>query len=656
MIFGADYYPEHWDRGEWEKQAKLMRECNMNTVRIGEFAWKLFESEEGRFDFSLMDDAMEILKKEGISVIMGTPTAAPPKWLVNKYDVLMRDKYGRARGWGSRRECCANNPDYIQKSKIIVREMAKHYTNNKQIIAWQIDNEFGCHNSTRCYCEHCRRAFAKWLEQKYGTIENLNKSWGTAFWSLGFESFDDIILPTYNSCEGDYGNTWSHNPSLDLDYRRFASDSWVKYQQMQIDIIREYTNVPITHNLMGHFSDIDYYKLSAPLDVASWDNYPDNQWGDSDFEYVSMAHELMRGVKDKNFWVMEEESGPCGWDTFGGMPRPNQLRLWTYQAIAHGCEGMVYFRFRAALFGMEQYWYGILDHDGVPRRRYYEIQKTGAEIKKLAGLFEGARNKTDVLIVKSYENVWSHEIKRHVKNFDYRDVLYRYYRANNRLGTNPVCGSEDMISDKYKVVYMPAYIMVSDEIKERLEKYVSEGGTLVLTYRSGVKDMQNNMLPQTLPAKLRNLAGVTVEEFDSSAVRTKLFPNFGEASVWRDILKLETAETVVKYDSEFYRGSSAITVNKFGAGKVWYVGCDLEDEPLLRLVKMISDEAGAEYISQPDGVEAVKRECNGTEYTMILNYTDVKKKTDITGTSLMNGCEFEGDVDGYGVEIIERSK
>ena len=253
MIFGVDYYPEHWNRDEWESQAKLMQDGGFNTVRMGEFAWKLFEEKEGEFDFSFLDDAIEILAKYGIKTILGTPTAAPPKWLADKYDIVQRDKYGRKKDWGSRREGCGNNPSYIEKSKIITEKMAEHYKDNPNVIAWQIDNEFGCHVSTRCYCEHCRKAFAKWLEERYQTIENLNEKWGSVFWSLNYDSFDDIILPKYNSCEGTYGDLWSHNPALDLEFRRFSSDTWVNYQKMQIDILRKYTDNPITHNLMGPF-------------------------------------------------------------------------------------------------------------------------------------------------------------------------------------------------------------------------------------------------------------------------------------------------------------------------------------------------------------------------------------------------------------------
>lgn len=652
MLFGADYYPEHWDKSEWKSQAKLMHKGNINTVRIAEFAWGRLETEENKFDFSWLDEIIDILAAEGIKVILGTPTAAPPKWLVNKYDILMRDKYGRKRGYGSRRECCSNNSHYIMRSKIIVEKLAEHYGKNPNVIAWQIDNEFGCHDSTHCYCEHCKREFASWLENKYKNIDRLNKTYGTVFWSQEYADFNDVILPAYTSCEGTYGDRWAHNPSLDMDFYRFSSDSWVNFEQMQADIIRKYSDKPITHNMMGHFSDIDYYKLGKPLDVIAWDNYVDNQWDCSTYENTSMAHELMRGVKDKNFWVMEQQSGPCGWDKFGGTPRPGQLRLWTYQAIAHGAEAIVYFRFRSAPFGMEQYWLGLVDHDGVPRRRFYEVKQTGEEIQRLSNIFVGAENKTDVLIVKSYENVWSHNIKHHVDGFDYRGLLYSYYKANNNLGTNPACGSEDMISDKYKVIYMPAYVMVSDEIKARLEEYVQNGGTLVLTYRSGIKDLNNNIVTSTLPGHLREMTGITVTEFDSSPIEVSLSDGFGKSTLWRDILETQTAQTVAKYDGEYYANTPAITMNNYGKGQVWYIGCDLENDTLLKLVKMISDNAGAEYIPHPIGTEIVKRYTNGKEYLMLLNYTANEIDMGVKGKSLLSEEKFEGTLDGYGVEII----
>lgn len=645
MLFGVDYYPEHWDKSEWEENARLMREANFNVVRLAEFGWRLMEPEEGVFDFSWLDDAIAVLAQYGIKVILGTPTASPPKWLVNKYDVYQRDKYLRPRPFGSRRSYCGNNPVYIEKTKIIVEKMAEHYADNPNVIAWQVDNEFGCHNTTRCYCEHCRKAFGEYLSRKFTDIDALNKAYGTVFWSMQFDSFDDIILPAYSACDSEYGNNPNHNPALELDYSRFASDTWVKYQQIHIDILRRYTDKPITHNLMGHFSDIDYYKLSENLDIASWDNYPDNQWGSSEHEYVSMAHEIMRGVKDKNFWVMEEQSGPAGWNIFGGTPRPGELRLWTYQAIAHGAEGIIYFRFKSAPFGMEEYWLGILDCDGIPRRRYYELQKTGEELLKNEQLFIGAEQVTDALLVKSYEDNWSHRIKSHVRDFDYNELLYRYYKANNDLGVNPVCGSVDRISNQYKIVYMPACILISDELQQKLEDYVKNGGTLVLTCRSGVKDMNNNMVRDTVPGRLKALAGLTAQEFDSTKKDVPL-SNGGISSYWRDIIVPDTAETIASYDAEFYKETPAITRNSFGKGTVYYIGCDLDDLTLEKLAKEIADHAGATYTEHPAGTEVVKRRAaDGTEYYMLLNFTEQEQKIDKLNTA----------IEPYGVKIMKEN-
>ncbi|MCM1048467.1 MAG: beta-galactosidase [Clostridiales bacterium] len=647
MIFGTCYYPEHWDKNEWKDHARLMHEAGFNTVRMGDFAWGCVEKEEGKFDFSLFDEAITILANEGVKTILCTPTAAPPKWLVNKYDILQRDRYGHKENWGTRREGCANSDEYRKRSVIIAEKMAEHFADNENVIAWQIDNEFGCHESTRCYCENCRKAFSKWLEKKYGTIENLNKLWGTVFWSLQYSSFDDIILPVYNSCEPENAHGWSHNPSLDLEYRRFASDSWVEYQRLQVDAIKKYTDKPVTHNFMGHFSDIDYYDLAHDLDFVAWDNYPDNQWGGSEYEYVSMAHENMRGLKDKNFIVAEEQSGPCGWDIMGATPEPGQLRLWTYQALAHGGEGMVYFRFKVLPYGMEQYWYGVLDHDGVPRRRYYELQKTGAELKKLEQYIVGAKNKYDALVVKTYDNVWAHQIKQHTRDFDYRNLLYAYYKANADLNINTAVSVGNY--EDYKVVYMPAYNIIHNDEIEKVTEYVENGGTLVITFRSGTRDIYNNLFTTTLPCAFSKLTGIEVEEF--SALRKPAHISGiveSEANIWCDIIKPITAKTLCTYADRYFKDKAAITVNNFGKGKVYYIGCDLEADAMEKLIRHISENAGIEIIDAPDGVEIVRRD----NCTIILNYNDYAVKTSLSGISLISGAEFNGEIEAYGVEFI----
>ena len=398
---------------------------------------------------------------------------------------------------------------------------------------------------------------------------------------------------------------------------------------------------------MGHFSDIDYYKMSEDLDFVSWDNYPNNQWGAPEYQSISMAHELMRGVKNKNFVVMEHQSGAAGWDIVGSTPRPGQLRLWTYQSIAHGAEGIVYFRFRTALFGVEQYWYGVLDHDGIPRRRYYELQETAAELYKLEPYINNIEKKYDALLVKSYNNVWSHQIKRHAAGYDYNTHLYSFYKANADLNIN--CAVSNGNYDNYKIVYMPAYNIVNDDEIVEIRRYVENGGTLVLTFKSGTRDMFNNIRPINASGIFADIAGIEVEESDAPRKSVQVCGEVeGNANIWCDIIKPVTANVVCCYDSEYYKGKAAVTVNDFGKGKVYYVGCDLDDAAMEKLVLMIAKNAGVETISTPSGVEIIKRE----GYKIVLNHTENKVNVPLTGRSLISNTEFSGSLDGFGVEFI----
>ena len=362
MYFGVDYYPEHWPEERWEKDAGMMKEANINVVRLAEFAWAKIEPDEGVYDFSWLDRAIAVLALAGIKTVLGIPTAAAPKWLMDKHpDMYPVDMHGLVKGFGTRRHYCANHSMYREYTRKITAKMVEHYKDNPNIVAWQTDNEFG----DNCYCDNCRDTFRTWLKKKHGTVEILNNEWGTVFWSQTYRSFDEVPVPGYSSSDG-FSQTasgsalstpYNHNPGLLLDYRRFCSDSYVAYQDIQIGEIRKRSRLPITHNYMGHYNELDYFKLGENLDFISWDNYPNNMWGRSDYKTTAMAHDLMRGIKNSNFWVMEQQSGPCGWHSMGDTPEPGQIRLWTYQAIAHGADAIVYFRWRACTFGIEQYWY-----------------------------------------------------------------------------------------------------------------------------------------------------------------------------------------------------------------------------------------------------------------------------------------------------------
>lgn len=644
MYFGVDYYPEHWPEERWSIDAKMMWEANINIVRLAEFAWAKMEPEEGTYDFSWLDRSIEVFSSEKIKIVLGTPTAAAPKWLMDKHpDMYPMDVYGLTKGFGTRRHYCLNHPVYRDYSKKIARAMADHYKGNENIIAWQIDNEFG----GACYCQSDLHAFQIWLRKKYGTINKLNEEWGTIFWSQTYRTWEEIILPTYSSSDGfsqsgggsnQLSTPFNHNPGLQLDYQRFFSDSTADYQRLQIKEIRAFSSLPITHNLMGHFSELDYYDLGKDLDFICWDNYPNNMWAKSEPTNIAMAHDLMRGIKNSNFWMMEQQSGPCGWHSMGDTPEPGQVRLWTYQAIAHGAEAMVYFRWRACTVGIEQYWHGILDHDGLGRRRYREIKQIGQELVKLSNLFVDAKNASPVALIKSYDNLWSHRAQPHNHKFSYGGLLDSYYKAvtNQHIGMDVTSVESDFAP--YKLVIMPAFNLMTEEISDKCEAYVKNGGSLLITFRSGTRTWNNQITTLTFPGLFRELAGVELEEFDSiNFGRTvKIDGLFGEgtSSTWCDVLKLTGAEALADYDSHYYKGTPAVTVNTLGKGRVYYVACDLNDEAMSNLMSLIvkREELSTSLPKSYEGVEAIERSKDGQSYLILLNHNNAELQVELNGS------------------------
>lgn len=667
MLFGVDYYPEHWSRDRWAIDVKMMKKANINVVRMGEFAWSLFEPNENDYKFEWLDEVIYLLAEQGIMTILGTPTATPPKWLMDEYpEIYPVDVYGRTKGFGTRRHYCANNSDFQRKTTMIVNEMVNHFKNNPNVIAWQVDNEF----SAGCYCNSCKNNFKKWLKEKYKSIENVNEAWGTVFWNQQYRDFDEIITPMYSSSDGFAQNSESnpltetpknHNPGLQLDYSRFQSDSVVSYQQLQIDCIRKITDKPVTHNFMGHFNQLDYFNLGRELDIVSWDCYPDMMWGKSEYQHISMAHDLMRGIKNKNFWMMEQQSGPCGWQAMGNTPEPGQIRLWTFQSIAHGAEGMLYFRWRPALYGTEQYWHGILDHDGIGRRRYKEVTQIGEELKVLSDIIVDSKNDAKVCLIKSYDNNWSHEAQPHNARFNYNQSLYSYYKAFHNNGVTIDVTSVDVEFHQYQVVIMPNFNLCSLEIQKKCENFVKEGGNLIITYRSGTRHWNNQLCEETLPGYFRDVSGVELKEYDSISFGRKVdvvaFGNKGKAEVWCDVIDPKDAKVLGTYDSHYYKGEAALTVNCYGKGKAYYVGCDLDVNSLSLLAREVLTDCGLEVPFVVEGVEIINKKKDKLHYKIILNYNNEEETIKISQNyeDLITGTIYEDVIvlDPYGVRIVK---
>jgi len=648
--FGVDYYPEHWPKDRWVRDADLMAQAGFNTVRLSEFAWSKIEPREGEFHSEWLDEAIDILSEKGIKVIIGTPTAAPPPWIIKAHpDVLEVDGYGRRKPEGTRKNYCANNPHYIEYSKRIVEKMVVHYKDNPNVLGWQIDNEFGV---DLCYCDNCLKAFREWLRKKYETIGELNEACGLIFWGQEYRSWDEICPP-----RPPFGR---QNPSLSLEWRRFSSDSWIGYQQIQVDIIRK--NAPhqiVTHNFMGLYKELDYFKLSEPLDLVSFDYYP--KWtANIDYAASAMAHDVMRSLKKKPYWIMELQSGAVK-THMAPIPKPGEIRLWTIQSVARGADGTLYFRWRSCRFGAEEYWHGILDHDGIPRRRYYEVKKVSEELQKAASHFEGTFVKPEIAITLIYDNLWALDLEVGYGDKNYYGLssleptldCYRALYARNVPVDFINPASEKM--DNYKAVFVPSLMLIDRKIEENLRSYVKGGGILIAGPRTGAKDWANVIVNGPLPGSLTDVFGMTIEEYTGLPANgtVKMKSVEGELGAqntttgrnWAEILKPKEAKASVYYETGMYRRKPAVAINYFGEGAAVYIGTFPDEGFYSVLVDWLIRKKKIEpVLPSADGFEAAERSSPDHKVVFALNHSEKAVKISC------NGNEFEDLISGEKVE------
>lgn len=666
MYFGACYYPEHWPEERWPLDAKLMREAGINIVRVAEFAWSKLERREGEYDFGWLDRSLEVLAAEGIKVVLGTPTATPPKWLMDRYPgIYMRDAKGHVRGFGHRRHYCYNNEDYHRYVRRIVTAMAKRYGSHPSVAAWQIDNEFGCTDTTRCYCDNCKAAFQKWLERKYGHIDALNERWGTVFWSQIYNSFGEIELPAYTVFP-------LHNPGMELDFRRFSSDSAVCFQKLQLDLLRELApGQPVTHNMMGMFNEIDDFELARELDFASIDTYPNLMFApEPDPRDAALGLDVTRGLKRANFWVMEHQSGPPGGNLLFPTPRPGEQRRWTYQSVAHGADAILYFRWRTCLFGAEQFWHGLLPHDGVPGRRYEEAARTGAELKRLHPRLEGLGSGAEAAIVRSYDNEWAMEIQPQTMGHRYDAHLKTYYRFfyDSRIPVDVVSDESDWSA--YKLVVLPHYMMARPGAAERIRKFAADGGTVVLDIRAGTKHWDNRMDDRTLPGAFRELLGLRVTDYGTLREgESRLVadgsdagaPAIGRGRVWYDVVECEGAEPIAWFGEDYIAGAPAAARHAYGKGSAYYFATEPDPELMATLMQRVCRGANVrpiEAVEAPQDVEVARRRSGaGHDYLFVINHAWEERAVRLNRpmTELIEGNPLDGVValPGNGVLVLE---
>lgn len=655
--FGVDYYPEHWPRERWPIDAQMMEKMGIQIVRMGEFSWQMFEPKMGEFHFELLDEVIQILGEHGIDVILGTPTAAPPAWMIEQDPKIQpMDEYGQRKYFGARHHDCQSNEQYCAHVKRYVTAYASHFASNPHVVGWQVDNELGNSHIGLCYCPSCEEKFRHWLKKRYGHIAALNNAWGTAFWSQGYDSFEQIHAPKVTASGG-------HNPSQLLDWKRFTSDLVCEFHQFQADILRAAAPEKfITHNLMGFHSKPDYYDLAEQLDFASQDQYPGGHFHARHDEYRGDFHaaelDFIRSLKQKPFWIMEQQSGITGWEVLGRAPQPGQIALWAMQSVAHGADTIVFFRWRSCPFGTEQYWHGILPHNGIPGRYHREISEMIQKYAPLLRELNGSIPCSEVAILRSYDQEWALDEQPHHPEHSYLQHLMVYYKALHRMNIPTDFVGEEQNFSRYKVLIAPLQFLMTQEHAAKLRAFVQQGGRLVLTWRSGVRDGNNICYTEgAVPCLIDDVCGVQVTEYDclrDTEGKVCYADREYVCQHWCDILEPTTAKTLAIYTHEFYAGTPAITVNAFGSGMAYYVGTTMSEALALRFLGDLCAEAGVRpLLDTPAGVEAAHRLSDGKRYVFLLNHNRTAQQVGVPeGFHRWDGSDWDGTLEPMGVQVL----
>lgn len=598
---GVCYYPEHWPREWWRDDAQRMRAMGLSQVRIGEFAWSRIEPEQDRFEWAWLDEAINVLQEAGLSIVMCTPTATPPKWLVDRMpDMIAVDANGRPRRFGSRRHYCFSHEGYRAESQRITRAVAERYGKHPAVVAWQTDNEYGCHETTLSWSVSALTAFRSWLASRYESITALNAAWGNVFWSMEYRSFDEIDLPHLTVTEP--------NPAHVLDFRRFSSHQVATFNQAQCRILRALSpGRDLTHNFMGFVTDFDHHEVARDLDVASWDSYPlgflEQFWFSVDQklryarqghpDIAAFHHDLYRGVGRGRWWVMEQQPGPVNWARFNPAPLPGMVRLWTLEAIAHGAEVVSYFRWRQAPFAQEQMHAGLLRPDRADDVAADEVRRIVDDLRHLQRelTFDAtSRSDADVALIFDYDAEWVTQIQPQGAGGSALRVVFEWYTALRSLGLNVDLLPSSSDLSRYKVIAIPCSPIISESFMAQLR---ATSAQLLIGPRSGSKTSHFFIPPELPPGRLQSLIPLKVIRVES------LRDGLVEHGLGFEIHRwLEHLDTALAPEWALKKGRGVVYRHQH----VRYLAAILDESSLRQLFKTIAREAGLQIFELPEGL------------------------------------------------------
>ena len=606
-----------------DEDMRLMNKAGANIATINVFTWAQIQPNEESWEFAWLDEIMDTLAANGVYADLGTATASTPAWMSKKYpEILPIDENGVSFHHGSRQCFNPNSSKYKELSALLVRKIAERYKDHPALAMWHVNNELS-HQVNYDFSEITIRKFREWCKARFGTCEKMNKAWGLHFWGNNIYQWDELIPPMKTAHQV--------NTSLLLDWKRFTNECYMEVARDEIEILREITpEVPITTNFLYEFKTLDYFAWADLIDFISVSSFPDPKTTNHPGE-AALSHDIMRGLKDQPFVLLEQAPSQVNWRLANVNKKPGVMRLWSHQGMAHGSDSFLFFQWRASIHGSEKFHSAMVPHIGENSRVFREMAKFGQELPNFKEVV-GSDVRADVAIVLDYNNWWTVEftpgptaLLNYLKNLQ----AYHYPLFEQNITTDIIPFDRDM--NKYKVVIAPLMYMVKPGFKAAVEKYVSEGGTFITTFFSGVVNEYDEVFQGGYPGPLSEVMGLKVEEFEamkpyinnSLVMNGKLANVEGEyeSGLWCDILQLGTAESLAEYGSDFFKGTPALTMNNYGKGKAYYVATLPGNEFLRQFLKQVCAEQGVEpVLDVPQNVEAVIRANGENEYLFVMNH------------------------------------
>lgn len=663
--YGGDYNPEQWPPEVWADDHAAFDLAHIDTLTLGVFVWALTNPAEGTYDFTALDDALATAQAAGRQVCLATGTGAVPPWLAHAHPEVTRvDFEGRRHVFGQRHNACPSSPVYRRSAAALAGRVAQRYADHPSVIAWHINNEYG----GACYCDLCAAEFREWLRTRYSTLDRLNEAWNTTFWSHRFSDWKQIVPPNALS-EHWKGPDHTAFQGITVDYLRFTSDNLLRTFREEKAAIRAHSDLPATTNFMGMYRPIDYHRWAADLDFASWDNYPPDHRSAS---RMALTHDLMRGLKDgQPFWLMEQTPTFTASRDVNPVKRPGVLRLWSWQAVAHGADAVLYFQLRQSRGACEKEHGAVLNHAGrTDTRAFGEVAALGAELDALGDAVLGARTPARVALLFDWDSWWTFEVadgpNRHVR---YQQTVIDYHRPLWEAGVDVDVVPVTVDLSGYDVVVAPLLHLVRGPLADRLSAVVARGGTVVTSMMSGRVDEDTNAHLADVPGPLAGLLGLRIDETDAQEPgvtnpvtlrdpdRPDEPPVRAQGSMIFELLVPQGAEVIGTYGSDFYAGTPAVTRHRPGrgsgaaappvvgpdgvVGEAWHVGTGLDAAGLAWVLRRVLGRYGliGPYADVPGLEHATRVAPDGRRVEFLLHHGDrpVEVAAHTDGTDLLTG-------------------